>query len=50
MNIAQIIQQTVQNTTQYLVEAATRLFSPSDDQYPNIGVQPFDGDTYSEWR
>lgn len=42
--------QVFQDTVQYLVEAATRLFSPSDDQYPAIGVQPFDGDAYSEWR
>jgi hypothetical protein len=46
MNIAKVVQDMVQ----YLVEAATRLFSPSDDQYPNVGVQPYDGDSYSEWR
>lgn len=33
----------------YLSEGATALFSPNRDQYPNIGVQPFDGDPYSEW-
>lgn len=43
------ILQSVHDTIQYLIEAATRLFSPSDDQYPLIGVQPFDGDTYSKW-
>lgn len=46
MNIFQV----VRDTMQYLVEASTRLFSPSDDQYPNVGVQPFDGDAYSRWR
>lgn len=46
MNIFQVIR----NTVQYLVESSTRLFSPSDDQYPNTGVQPFDGDAYSRWR
>mgnify|MGYP005846158169 CR=1 FL=1 len=40
----------IQNTVQYIVEAATRLFSPSDDQYPDIGIQPYDGDVYSQWR
>ncbi|MBV9387194.1 MAG: hypothetical protein JOZ78_12285 [Chroococcidiopsidaceae cyanobacterium CP_BM_ER_R8_30] len=29
---------------QYLSEAVTRIFSPRDDAYPAIGVQPFDGD------
>jgi polygalacturonase len=33
----------------YLSEGATALFSPNRDQYPNIGVQPFNGDPYSEW-
>lgn len=34
---------------QYLSEGVARLFSPRDDQYPNIGVQPFEGDPFSEW-
>lgn len=46
MNILQAIKDTVQ----FLVEASTRLFSPSDNQYPDIGVQPFDGDPYSKWQ
>jgi hypothetical protein len=33
----------------YLYEGATALFSPNHDHYPNIGVQPFSGDPYSEW-
>lgn len=33
----------------YLSEGATALFTPNHDQYPNIGVQPFSGDPYSEW-
>lgn len=39
---------TLKDTLQYLVEAATRLFSPNEDQYPEVGVQPFEGDSYSE--
>jgi len=27
-----------------LVEAALEIFSPSHDDYPNIGVEPFSGD------
>jgi hypothetical protein len=34
---------------QYLSEGVARLFSPRDDQYPAIGVQPFDGEPFSEW-
>lgn len=31
---------------QYVSEAAMRIFSPTDDAYPVIGVQPFTGDIY----
>ncbi len=31
------------NALRYVSEAALRLFSPSDDNYPNSGVQPFEG-------
>ncbi|MCX7594348.1 MAG: hypothetical protein N2235_11400 [Fischerella sp.] len=34
--------------TQYISEAAVRIFGPNDDAYPNIGVQPFTGDPYKE--
>ncbi|TAF56477.1 MAG: isochorismate synthase [Oscillatoriales cyanobacterium] len=27
----------------FFSEAAIRLFSPSDDSYPEVGVQPFEG-------
>ncbi|MBE7385701.1 MAG: hypothetical protein F6J95_030455 [Leptolyngbya sp. SIO1E4] len=36
-------------------KAAGRIFSPNDDNYPETGVQPFDGDIpdqrhwYSSW-
>lgn len=45
MNIFRIIGDVIA----YLSEGAARLFSPSHDEYPNIGVQPFSGDPYSEW-
>ena len=40
--------------TQYISEAAVRIFSPSDDAYPMIGVQPFSGEPFdgnrrSDW-
>ncbi|MGD1903130.1 MAG: isochorismate synthase [Geitlerinemataceae cyanobacterium] len=27
----------------FFSEGAIRLFSPSDDSYPDVGVQPFEG-------
>jgi hypothetical protein len=29
---------------QYFSGAISRIFGPSDDKYPNTGVQPFDGE------
>ena len=31
----------------YIFGAAVRIFGPSDDAYPTIGVQPYEGDPYS---
>jgi hypothetical protein len=31
---------------QYISEAFMRIFSPTDDAYPVIGVQPFTGEPY----
>ena len=30
----------------YISEAIRRIFGPSDDMYPMIGVSPFEGDVY----
>ncbi|MCW6038678.1 hypothetical protein K4A83_20725 [Spirulina subsalsa FACHB-351] len=32
----------------YFSEAVARIFGPSDDSYPTIGVQPFSGDLPSK--
>jgi hypothetical protein len=32
------------NVIQYISGAVSRIFAPSDDAYPNTGVQPFDGE------
>lgn len=32
--------------TQYISEAVMRIFGPTDDAYPIIGVQPFTGEPY----
>ncbi|MES1023617.1 hypothetical protein ABN584_12040 [Gloeocapsa sp. BRSZ] len=29
---------------QYIWEAVSRIFSPSEDRYPTTGVQPFEGE------
>lgn len=37
-----------QKTLEYLVEAALEVFSPDHDDYPNIGIQPFEGEIYQQ--
>jgi hypothetical protein len=34
--------------TQYISEAAMRIFGPNDDAYPVIGIQPFTGEPYKQ--
>ena len=34
----------MQNTAQYLFDGVSRLFKATDDDYPEIGVQPFSGE------
>jgi hypothetical protein len=33
---------------QYLSEAVVRIFSPTDDAYPDSGVQPFSGQPFNK--
>lgn len=33
---------------QYLFEAFARIFSPSDDRYPTVGENPFEGEPYEK--
>ncbi|NJM72771.1 MAG: hypothetical protein HC862_22980 [Scytonema sp. RU_4_4] len=42
------ISEMLAKVTQYISEAAMRIFGPSDDAYPNTGVQPFTGEPYNE--
>jgi hypothetical protein len=42
--MAMNISKSVANMMQYLSEAVARIFAPSDDMYPVIGVQPFEGE------
>ncbi|MBW4672263.1 MAG: nicotinate phosphoribosyltransferase [Cyanomargarita calcarea GSE-NOS-MK-12-04C] len=43
-----IITRIIASITQYISEAVIRIFGPSDDAYPLVGVQPFTGDVYKE--
>ena len=38
----------LQQLFQYIGDAAGRIFSPSRDDYPETGVQPFEGEPYKE--
>ncbi|MEH2060501.1 MAG: hypothetical protein V7K97_31110 [Nostoc sp.] len=44
------ISQVVAKITEYISEAAMRIFSPTDDAYPTIGVQPFTGEPYDKHK
>jgi hypothetical protein len=44
------ISRMIDNSVKYIIEAMTRIFGPSDDAYPVIGVQPFGGDPYKQDR
>ena len=41
-----IISKMLANVVKYISEAAMRIFAPTGDSYPAIGVQPFTGDPY----
>jgi hypothetical protein len=43
-SFSQKMMQGLQQVIQFLSEAVARIFGPSDDQYPETGVQPFEGD------
>lgn len=40
------VYQLLDSVGQFLSEAIARIFSPSDDYYPVIGVQPFSGEPF----
>ncbi|MBD2354426.1 hypothetical protein H6G41_07265 [Tolypothrix sp. FACHB-123] len=42
--IIQSIGELFQKIIQFVYSAATRAFSPNDDDYPASGVQPYEGD------
>jgi hypothetical protein len=42
------VYQRVQQMLQYLWDGVNRIFGPRDDDYPETGVQPFDGDPVND--
>lgn len=40
----------IQQVIQYIAKPITRIFSPTDDQYPATGVQPFTGEPADKKR
>lgn len=42
------ISKMLDSVIQYISEGVTRIFSPSDDAYPAVGVQPFSGEPFKE--
>jgi hypothetical protein len=46
----QSIQDGIQGIINYISGGFTRIFGPRDDNYPNTGVQPFEGDPADDKR
>ncbi len=42
------IYQLLNSAGQFLSEAISRIFSPHDDSYPVIGIQPFSGEPFQD--
>lgn len=42
------ISRMIDSVVLYISEAVTRIFGPSDDAYPIIGVQPFAGEPFRQ--
>ena len=40
--------QWIQSAVQYLWDGVSRLFQPTNDDYPKTGVQPFEGEAYED--
>lgn len=40
--------QWIKNVVQPILKGVARIFQPTDDDYPETGVQPFEGEVYDE--
>ena len=38
----------IQNAVQSILRGVSRMFQPTDDDYPESGVQPFEGEPYDD--
>ncbi len=38
-----IVTKTIKNIVQYITEGFVEIFSPSEDSYPAVGLQPYAG-------
>jgi len=38
----------IQNAVQSILGGVSRIFQPTDDDYPESGVQPFEGEPYND--
>lgn len=38
----------MRQTVEFILDAFKRIFAPRDDDYPTIGVQPFEGEPNEE--
>ena len=47
-NTIRTIKNIPQQVFRFVSSAAIRIFSPSDDNYPKTGVQPFEGEPSDE--
>jgi hypothetical protein len=44
MGLVQIVKQ----FTKYITEGFVEIFSPDHDDYPKVGLQPFEGEPYQQ--
>lgn len=47
-SILSMLSSVLDGMTQYFVDPIARIFGPSDDNYPAIGVQPFEGEPFAQ--
>lgn len=44
------IREMFEGVVRYLSGAIARIFGPTDDAYPAVGIQPFEGEPYDRSR
>ena len=47
-SVLSMLSSVLDGMTQYFVDPIARIFGPSDDNYPAIGVQPFEGEPFAQ--